>query len=902
MKYYFGIKKYFKIKNMRGYKTLKELKEKEGEGGFVISEWDNNNNSTFYRFNDYLEYYKNFEYSKYTYSHFEVIDGNQYQRNYIDIDCGPDKIKKFLDIEGVETLEEIKNLILDFIVCGYRNLFTFDDIAGRDMNNGDLAIFSSHDEEKISFHFILTKFLCKNAQDNKNVTLRIIELMRSCYSSDCIDNLGGKIFKEISEAIISCIDLGLYKSTQQFRMAFNVKPRSNRVKIPYFNEVSMGACHKYKFEIGEKVTEKTFFIRILEKSLITYTTSSMIILNPKTHEQKIEHKSEMKIKVVDTLDDNKVNFAVEKFGKYLEDNNLENVFTVREIDGNKIQLKREKESYCKECNKIHEHENPFLIYNDYKIYYYCGRNHDDKGKLQGIIIYKKIDFKIPDPNELIISKCLVPYIKNDLVSYDTKKYSFYYWDNKTLLWEKYKYTDSRLIRVLEKYIYIYLDEKSKKLQSMKNELGEEKYDILLKRLHELYRVTLHDNYIIRLLRILSADLYDKSIIYKIDGNPNILAVKNGYVIDFEKCVCVPRTREHYCSIATDVNYNPHADTSLTEKYFMDLTLDNIEYKEYLKKLFGYFLTGRVELKQIYICYGPYGDNGKSTLFNIMKDIMGDYYLPAGDGIFTKTKNRPDNSIADIKGKRMVVESENDVGKRANESLLKSLSGADWVVGRHLYDENLSFVPCCKAILLTNDPPQSTNDTAYWDRLVLLPFLCEFKDNPIGERQRKVNRNFIELMRKEENKEGFLKWLIEGVFSYMKNPGVLELPKCLQDYKEEYKEKVNSYGQFVKDLIEITLNNNDYIKAKDLHESYNKYAEINGYKMISSNIIFGRFISKELKIQSINKKIDNLSTRIYPGIKWNSAAFKSVNNKTMSNEMNIANNWTQSKVTQLKFLN
>jgi len=51
-------------------------------------------------------------------------------------------------------------------------------------------------------------------------------------------------------------------------------------------------------------------------------------------------------------------------------------FIVRDVKGSIISLKRLKPSFCKICERVHEHENPYLLVIDDNVYFYCRRNTD----------------------------------------------------------------------------------------------------------------------------------------------------------------------------------------------------------------------------------------------------------------------------------------------------------------------------------------------------------------------------------------------------------------------------------------------------------------------------------------------------------------------------------------------
>jgi putative DNA primase/helicase len=58
----------------------------------------------------------------------------------------------------------------------------------------------------------------------------------------------------------------------------------------------------------------------------------------------------------------------------------------------------------------------------------------------------------------------------------------------------------------------------------------------------------------------------------------------------------------------------------------------------LQVALGYSITGRVNEKAVFVWWGKKGDNGKSTLMNLLKLILGNYCKSASKCLFIKSKS------------------------------------------------------------------------------------------------------------------------------------------------------------------------------------------------------------------------------------------------------------------------
>ncbi|MCU0760331.1 MAG: TonB-dependent receptor, partial [Steroidobacteraceae bacterium] len=98
---------------------------------------------------------------------------------------------------------------------------------------------------------------------------------------------------------------------------------------------------------------------------------------------------------------------------------------------------------------------------------------------------------------------------------------------------------------------------------------------------------------------------------------------------------------------------------------------------------------------LFLLWGA-GRNGKSTFFEILRRLAGDYGVQADFDTFLDkglgSSGGPRNDLARLHGARVVTTSEAAEGRRLNESLVKSLTGGDTIAARFLYKEAFEFRP------------------------------------------------------------------------------------------------------------------------------------------------------------------------------------------------------------------
>ncbi len=123
-----------------------------------------------------------------------------------------------------------------------------------------------------------------------------------------------------------------------------------------------------------------------------------------------------------------------------------------------------------------------------------------------------------------------------------------------------------------------------------------------------------------------------------------------------------------------------------------------------KKELGYCLTGHTSEKSFFIWWRPKGNNGKSTLAELMKKIPGKFCVTITRDIFFTNdikKTGPSPEIMPLINSRMAICPESDKQETINSALIKKLTGRDTITGRQLHKEMIEFKTQAKLVLMTN---------------------------------------------------------------------------------------------------------------------------------------------------------------------------------------------------------
>jgi putative DNA primase/helicase len=334
-----------------------------------------------------------------------------------------------------------------------------------------------------------------------------------------------------------------------------------------------------------------------------------------------------------------------------------------------------------------------------------------------------------------------------------------------------------------------------------------------------------------------------------DTNLFLLGVPNG-VVDLKSGTLRPGTPGDRITFNTGVEYDPNATAPNWEKFLLSTFGGNEELLGYVHRAFGYSLTGSTDEQVIFIPFGS-GANGKSTLIDAIKSVVGDYGFNLPFTSFdVKNRSSIPSDIAALPGRRFVTAVEAPEGISLDEAKIKSLTGGDLTTARDLYGKWEQFRPVAKIWLVVNHLPLVNDDSAGMRRrLVVIPFDQDFSQSGDPKLPEKL---------RDETK-GILAWLVKG--SVLWNLERLGRSARIDEATSQFKSDIDFFGRF---LDEMTVADPDgSVSAKDLREAYRNWARDNGERELSAQILAAR-----LKSRGYKGSRDNTATRnrIWTGLR------------------------------------
>jgi len=294
-------------------------------------------------------------------------------------------------------------------------------------------------------------------------------------------------------------------------------------------------------------------------------------------------------------------------------------------------------------------------------------------------------------------------------------------------------------------------------------------------------------------------------------DPYLLGVANG-VVDLRTGRLRRGKPDDRITFSTSIPFDANAPCRRWTKFVSEIFANDRELVSFVQRAIGYSITGISTEQCLFLLYGT-GSNGKGTLVNTLKRLLGDYAwnMPFAT-IEMRDRAAIPNDVAALVNRRFVTASETNDGTRLNEARVKALTGCDPITARFLHREYFTFEPVAKFWLSVNHKPVVRDDSyGFWRRLRLIPFTQTFN----------VNQNLAGELAAEGS--AILTWAVQGCLAWQREG--LNPPACVLQATREYERESDPLAAFIEEACEADLRSE--VAARELFEHYRLWAERHG---------------------------------------------------------------------------
>ncbi len=277
----------------------------------------------------------------------------------------------------------------------------------------------------------------------------------------------------------------------------------------------------------------------------------------------------------------------------------------------------------------------------------------------------------------------------------------------------------------------------------------------------------------------------------LDSDSWLFNVQNG-TIDLRTGTLRPHSRDDRITKISPAVFEPNAVAPRFDRFMLEVFRGDRELASYMLRFLGYCLTGETKEQALALWHGPSGGNGKSTLIELVLEIMGDYAGTLAPDLLLDGGSQHPTGLMDLKGKRLMVASELEEGKRWRESLVKRITGGDRIKARLMRENFVEFTPTHKLVVIVNARPiVRGTGRSFWRRMHLVPWLVSFEG--------REERDLPQKLRAEMS--GVLRYMVAGCVAWQTSG--LHQPSSMLDAGDDYRISQDVLGQF----LEINTNPN-----------------------------------------------------------------------------------------------
>ncbi len=352
-------------------------------------------------------------------------------------------------------------------------------------------------------------------------------------------------------------------------------------------------------------------------------------------------------------------------------------------------------------------------------------------------------------------------------------------------------------------------------------LKKHEVKLLLRRFFDLYEPNCwRSSYQKEYLDVLPLLCVSTETLTPTDGH---ICLKNG-LLDLATYELKPHTPRIFTTTKIPASYDPGDSKAAPQfmKFLDDIFVGDQELIDLTAEMMGYCLTTSTKAGKAFILLGP-GANGKSTLIDILIEIVGE------DNISTVPLGNlhPGFARSQIVDKVLNISTETET-KNFNTGDFKSIVTSDMMMFERKNEDVFSARPFCKIVAAMNQLPRTFDiSDGLTRRLIILPFVTSFVDNPICDWQKKIDRDLKKKLQGEL--DGIFSFAINGLRRLQENNFEFTTSSKTATLLEEYIRNINPYVDYVRTAVSPAKKAQGKVPNKKLVDSFVAFCVTQGWK-------------------------------------------------------------------------
>jgi phage/plasmid-associated DNA primase len=321
----------------------------------------------------------------------------------------------------------------------------------------------------------------------------------------------------------------------------------------------------------------------------------------------------------------------------------------------------------------------------------------------------------------------------------------------------------------------------------------------------------------------------RSFLKKLDKDGSLMGVGNGVLKLGQTVEFINHYHEHLISSHTPVNYKPFDPNDPDTKKVLDYFKTIIPERDARLKIimgFSAILDGwQKDPEFTILCAG--GRNGKTTLMNILKKVLGMYGDTINPEILTgipPSADKPNSAIANTYLKRFLYCEEIGRGQALNAATVKLMNSPGEISCRDLHKPQTSHMVTWRMWLCSNFlPVLDSKDYALLRRIRLYNFKIKFTESPQAPNERLEDPNIGSRWVQDDGiLEAFLSILVyfyeQLQLMYGGNIKLIRSP-TMEAETQEYFNKNDYVNKFITNMLVDSPNTDSQIPLSQVAIAY-----------------------------------------------------------------------------------
>lgn len=291
---------------------------------------------------------------------------------------------------------------------------------------------------------------------------------------------------------------------------------------------------------------------------------------------------------------------------------------------------------------------------------------------------------------------------------------------------------------------------------------------------------------------------------------------------------------------TEVPYTSSPSENGMEKLNKVLSCVPEESRDYVLDWFGACLLGRMTQPAGVLFLVGNGSNGKSSLFSLMRRVIGTYLTNPKREVLTESSKSSRFSTHTLKGARAALFEELPKGRHLNANVFKELSGTQRIRGERKGVDEEEFEMRATVVIATNHLPQVTDtDNAIWRRLNMVEMPYRFTSSPESDNDILADPSLSPesiacLSPEDEMLQAALHVLVEHAKKYIERGWQLPpLPERVEQANKRWREESDRIMMWAEECLE-KCESSKFTLRDDLYDSYCNYVTSMGWRPLARN--------------------------------------------------------------------